>query len=96
MLFVTVTYQSSQHQASARTIAGTLKIIAIRGKVTVAAGQFDTARDLRTSQSTDEDWRSLDHGVVSEAHGDGLRGSGPEWTPFDSMEPAVGLEPTTC
>jgi hypothetical protein len=61
---VTATYQSSQHKASARTPAGTLKIIAIREKVTVPAGRFDTVHYFRTSQSTDEYWKSIDHGVV--------------------------------
>jgi hypothetical protein len=61
---VTATYQSSQNNASAATPAGTLKIIAIREKVTVPAGQFDTVHYVRTSQSTDEYWKAIDHGVV--------------------------------
>ena len=61
---VTATYQSTQTKASAGTPAGTLKIVAIREKVTVPAGQFDTVHYIRTSQSTDEYWKSIDHGVV--------------------------------
>jgi len=30
----------------------------------VPAGQFNTVHYIRTSQSTDEYWKSLDHGVV--------------------------------
>ena len=61
---VTATYQSSQTRASAATPAGTLRIIAIREKVTVPAGTFDTVHYIRTSQSTDEYWKSLEHGVI--------------------------------
>jgi hypothetical protein len=61
---VTATYQSTQANASAQTPAGTLRIIAIREKVTVPAGEFDTVHYVRTSQSTDEYWKSIEHGVV--------------------------------
>jgi hypothetical protein len=61
---VTATYQSTQAKASAQTHAGTLRIIAIREKVTVPAGDFETVRYIRTSQSTDEYWKSIEHGVV--------------------------------
>jgi len=61
---VTADYQSTQAKASMATPAGTLKIIAIREKVTVPAGQFDTVHYIRTSQSTDEYWKSIEHGVV--------------------------------
>jgi hypothetical protein len=61
---VTATYQSGQRKASAKTPTGILKIIAIREKVAVPAGQFNTVHYIRTSQSTDEYWKSLDHGVV--------------------------------
>ncbi len=33
-------------------------------RVTVPAGTFDTVHYIRTSQSTDEYWKSLEHGVV--------------------------------
>jgi hypothetical protein len=61
---VTATYQSTQAKASAQTPAGTLKIIAIRERVTVPAGEFDTVHYIRTSQSTDEYWKSIEHGVM--------------------------------
>jgi hypothetical protein len=62
---VTVAYQSSQGQgASAGTAAGALKIVAIHEKVTVPAGEFDVVHYSRTSQSTDEYWKSIEHGVV--------------------------------
>jgi hypothetical protein len=61
---VTATYQSGQINASSGTPAGTLTIIAIRERVTVPAGQFDMVHYIRTSQSTDEYWKSIDHGVV--------------------------------
>ena len=46
------------------TPAGTLRIVAIREKVTVPAGTFDAVHYIRTSQSTDEYWKSLEHGVI--------------------------------
>jgi hypothetical protein len=61
---VTASYQSSTNNASAATPAGTLRIIAIRERVTVPAGTFDTVHYIRTSQSIDEYWKSLDAGVV--------------------------------
>ena len=61
---VTATYQSTQAKASAQTPAGTLRIIAIREKVTVPAGEFETVHYSRTSQSTDECWKSIEHGVM--------------------------------
>lgn len=61
---VTATYQSAQATASAQTPAGTLRIVAIRERVTVPAGAFDTVHYIRTSQSTDEYWKSIEHGVV--------------------------------
>ncbi len=61
---VTATYKSAQANASAATPAGTLKIVAIRERVTVPAGTFDTVHYIRTSQSTDEYWKSIEHGVV--------------------------------
>jgi hypothetical protein len=61
---VTASYRSTQTNASAPTPAGTLRIVAIRERVTVPAGTFDTVHYVRTSQSTDEYWKSLEHGVV--------------------------------
>ena len=61
---VTASYQSSQVNASAPTPVGTLRIVAIRERVTVPAGTFDAVRYVRTSQSTDEYWKSIEHGVV--------------------------------
>ena len=57
-------YQSGQTRATARSPAGTLRIVSLREKVTVPAGQFDTVRYTRTSQSRDEYWKSIEHGVV--------------------------------
>ncbi|HEY7286105.1 MAG TPA: hypothetical protein VH497_11710 [Vicinamibacterales bacterium] len=61
---VTATFQSSQTNTSASTPAGTLKIVAVRERVTVPAGTFDTVHYVRTSQSTDEYWKSIEHGVI--------------------------------
>jgi hypothetical protein len=61
---VTVSFQSGQTRASAPNPAGTLKIIAIREPVRVPAGQFDTVHYIRTSQSRDEYWKSIEHGVI--------------------------------
>lgn len=61
---VTASYQSGQNKASAQTPAGTLRIVAIREAITVPAGTFETVHYLRTSQSTDEYWKSIEHGVV--------------------------------
>ncbi len=60
---VTASFSGAQ-SASAATPAGTLTIIAIREKVTVPAGMFDTVHYVRTSQSRDEYWKSIQHGVV--------------------------------
>jgi hypothetical protein len=61
---VTATYQSRQANASATSPAGTLRILSIRERITVPAGTFDAVRYVRTSQSTDEYWKSIEHGVV--------------------------------
>ena len=61
---VAATYKSAQANASASTPAGTLKIVGIRERVTVPAGTFETVHYIRTSQSTDEYWKSIEHGVV--------------------------------
>jgi hypothetical protein len=56
--------QSGRTSASAQTPAGTLRIISIREPISVPAGSFDTVHYVRTSQSTDEYWKSIEHGVV--------------------------------
>jgi hypothetical protein len=61
---VTAAFQSQQQKASAQTPAGTLRIVAIRERITVPAGTFDAIRYIRTSQSVDEYWKSIEHGVV--------------------------------
>jgi hypothetical protein len=50
--------------ARARTPAGTLFIAQIRERVTVPAGTFDTVHYVRTSQSRDDYWKSIQHGVI--------------------------------
>jgi len=61
---VTATFQSGQQNASAQTPAGTLRIISIHEPLSVPAGSFDTVHYTRTSQSTDEYWKSIEHGVI--------------------------------
>jgi len=61
---VTASYQSGQTKASTSTPAGTLRVVAIHEKITVPAGTFDTVHYIRTSQSTDEYWKSIEQGVV--------------------------------
>jgi hypothetical protein len=62
---VTATFQQSgQTKASAQTPAGTLRIISIHETISVPAGSFDTVHYVRTSQSTDDYWKSIEHGVI--------------------------------
>ena len=61
---VTATYQSGQMNTSAQTPAGTLRIVAVRERITSPAGTFDTVHYVRTSQASDEYWKSIEHGVV--------------------------------
>jgi hypothetical protein len=61
---VMAAFKSAQVSASAPTPAGTLRIVSVRERVTVPAGTFDSVRYVRTSQSTDEYWKSIEHGVV--------------------------------
>lgn len=61
---VTASYQSDRNKASAQTPVGILRIVAIREAITVPAGKFETVHYIRTSQSTDEYWKSIEHGVV--------------------------------
>ncbi len=61
---VTATYQSGQANGTAPTPAGTLRIISIHERIAVPAGTFDTVHYVRTSQSNDEYWKSIEHGVV--------------------------------
>jgi hypothetical protein len=47
------------------TPSGTLTILGRREQITVPAGTFETVHYLRsTSQSNDEYWKSIEHGVV--------------------------------
>ena len=61
---VSASYQSRAASHSAPTPAGTLRIVSIRERITVPAGTFETVRYIRTSQSTDEYWKSIEHGVI--------------------------------
>jgi hypothetical protein len=61
---VTASYRSTHNSASAASPAGTLRIVAIRELVTVPAGKFATVHYIRTSQSSDDYWKSIEHGVV--------------------------------
>lgn len=61
---VTASYRSSANATSAVSPSGSLKIISIREKTTVAAGSFDTVHYVRTSHSRDEYWKSIEHGVI--------------------------------
>jgi len=61
---VTATFQSQQRKAAAQSPAGSLKIVSIRERITVPAGTFDVVRYIRTSQSVDEYWKSVQQGVV--------------------------------
>ncbi len=60
---VTLVYEGSTN-ARAPTPAGTLTIASIGERVTVPAGTFDTVHYLRTSQSRDDYWKSIQHGVI--------------------------------
>ena len=61
---VTANYQSRQNKASAASASGALTIVAVNEKIAVPAGQFDTVHYVRTSQSRDEYWKSIEHGVI--------------------------------
>jgi hypothetical protein len=61
---VTATFKSGQADTSASTPAGNLRIVAVHERVTVPAGTLETVHYVRTSQSTDEYWKSIEHGVV--------------------------------
>ena len=61
---VTALFQSGTLKVTQQTPAGSLRIVGIRERVTVPAGTFDTVRYVRTSQSTDEYWKSIDQGVI--------------------------------
>jgi hypothetical protein len=60
----TASFQSGNKTHSAGTLVGSMKIIALREPVTVPAGTFETVHYIRTSGSTDEYWKSIQHGVV--------------------------------
>ena len=62
---VQATFTSGTGQsASATAQGGSLMIIAIREKITVPAGTFETVHYMRRTQSADEYWKSIDQGVV--------------------------------
>ncbi len=61
---VTASYRSGANTASAVSPSGSLKIVSIHEKITVQAGSFDTVHYIRTSQSRDEYWKSIEHGVI--------------------------------
>lgn len=61
---VTAFFQSGTLKVSSQTPAGALRIISVRERVTVPAGTFETVHYTRTSQSVDEYWKSLEHGVI--------------------------------
>ena len=61
---VTALFQSGTLKVTQQTPAGSLRIVGIRERVTVPAGTFDTVHYVRTSQSADEYWKSIDEGVV--------------------------------
>jgi len=61
---VTAFFQSGTLKVSSQTPSGALRIISVRERVTVPAGTFDAVHYTRTSQSVDEYWKSLEHGVV--------------------------------
>ena len=60
----TATFQAQQKRATAQGPAGSLKIVSIRERITVPAGTFETVRYTRSSQSNDEYWKSIEHGVM--------------------------------
>jgi hypothetical protein len=61
---VTAYFQAGTLKVTSQTPTGTLKIVTLHERVTVPAGTFDAVRYIRTSQSTDEYWKSIEHGVV--------------------------------
>jgi hypothetical protein len=63
---VTASFSSSSGQSgSAATPSGSLRILAIHEKISVPAGAFDTVHFVRgTSLSSDEYWKSIEHGVI--------------------------------
>ena len=61
---MTAFFQSGTLKVTQQTPAGSLRIVGIRERVIVPAGTFDAVRYVRTSQSTDEYWKSIDHGVI--------------------------------
>jgi hypothetical protein len=61
---VTALFQSGTLKVTQQTPAGSLRIVNIRERVTVPAGTFETVHYVRTSQSADEYWKSIDRGVI--------------------------------
>jgi hypothetical protein len=61
---VTALFQTSTMKVTSQTAAGTLRIVGVRERMTTPAGTFDTVHYVRASQSTNEYWKSIEHGVV--------------------------------
>ena len=61
---VTALFQSGTLKVTQQTPAGSLRVVAIRERVTVPAGTFDAVHYVRTSQYADDYWKSIEHGVV--------------------------------
>lgn len=66
---VTATHTAGAQVTTARTHAGTMKIVALRETVEVPAGRFLCLRYTRTlstptGTASDEYWKSIEHGVV--------------------------------
>ena len=61
---VSASYSSREASHSVSTPTGQLRIVSIGERVTTPAGTFPTVRYIRTSQSTDEYWKSTEHGVI--------------------------------
>jgi len=61
---VTALFQSGTLKVTQQTPAGSLRIVGIRERVTVPSGTFDAVHYVRTSQSADEYWKSIDQGVI--------------------------------
>jgi hypothetical protein len=75
---VTVIFRLASGKGGNSTMTGgSLRIVTVREKITVPAGTFDTVHYVRTlSTSTDEYWKSLDHGVIVKHYGRLAQGAG--------------------
>jgi hypothetical protein len=61
---VTASFSSRSVSHAVSTPSGMLRIMSLRERITTPAGTFETVRYVRTSESTDEYWKSLEHGVI--------------------------------